>query len=172
MFLKLLGLHSCHHCSGFIRLWALASSNFNLNFSTHLLSNSPWNLAHLYTTYNEFYCRNLSPIAQQLTEILHIFFTISPQLLPSLPRSFLVRFPSNSACQIHSIYSIDCPKFAQIAPADPSRLDILSLPSQNKFAVTRSNFIQLVHNFLGPFFGLPRASLHSFIQIGTLNPLL
>jgi len=48
VFSKLLGLHSCHHCSGSIRLWAPASSNFKPNFSAHLLFNSPgtW---HIYT---------------------------------------------------------------------------------------------------------------------------
>jgi len=172
VFLKLLGLHSCHHCSGFIRLWALASSNFNPNFSTHLLSNSPetWHIYTLHIT------NSTAEIwAQSLNNWQKYNQSSSPsplQLLSSLPRSILVRFPSNSACQIHFIYSIDCPKFAQIAPADPSRLDILFLPSQNKSAVTRSNFIQSAHNFVGHFFGLPRASLHSFVRIGTLDPLL
>jgi len=47
VFSKLLGLHSCHHCSGFIRLWAPASSNFKPNFSAHLLFNSP-EIWHIY----------------------------------------------------------------------------------------------------------------------------
>ena len=91
MFLKLLGLHSCHYCSGFIRLWAPASSNFNPNFNAHLWSDS-FETRHVYTLHTT------NPTAKIWAQLLNNwwrYYTFSSLSPPSFYLLSLAQFLCN-----------------------------------------------------------------------------